>query len=457
MSIRLHYQACLAFTALVLLASMSVLSLAAANLAFIPGAEGNGPSIEPAVSADGRYVAFSSLADNLVPGDDNGLQDVFVHDRQTGATTLLSVGLNGEGADGFSEAPAMSADGRFVAFQSVASNLVPYDNNMESDVFVYDREAATLSRASVTSTGAQAAGASYEPDLSADGRFVAFSSTAINLDPADDSPWSDIFVHDRQTGQTTLVSFERTGKRGAGLSDQPVISADGWVVAFASDADDLTPGDTNNYADIFVRDRRTAKTTRVSVQTDGEEVFAESYGPALSADGQVIAFASYAEGLTDETTDGWANVFVHELSSGTTTLASLGVVGTADGDSSRPRLSGDGRLVVFASEAANLLGAPDDNDAADVFLYDRQTGQTMLISRGAGGPGNGESLRPVITTDGRLVAFSSSAANLIADDANGWSDVFVRDRIANVTARASLADGETQPGGGAVYLSPIIR
>lgn len=455
MSIRLRFRALLILMALVLLSATAALSSAASG-AFIRGAQGDGPSSDPSVSADGRYVAFASAASNLVPGDENGLQDVFLHDRQTGATILLSRGVNDEGANGFSDAPVMSADGNFVAFESVADNLVPYDNNMESDIFVYDRAAGMLSRASVTSGGLQAAGASYEPDLSADGRYVVFASTAINLDPADDEPYVDIFIHDRQIGKTTLVSLDKTGQRGTGFAGQPAVSADGRLVVFASDADDLVGGDGNEAADIFVRDRQTSKTARVSVSSGGKEADAESFDPTISAGGLVIAFASYATNLTGEATGGRTNIFVRDRTNGETTLVTR-AAGGADGDSTRPRLSGDGRTVAFASAATNLMTVPDDNSVTDVFVHDRLVAETVLISTGSGGVGNGDSLQPAITADGRVVVFTSSAANLVPGDSNGWSDVFARDLQMSQTTRVSLADGEAQPSGAAVYLSLIIR
>lgn len=456
MSIRTPFRALLVFVALLLLPATAVLSSPAGGEAFVPGAQGDGPSGDPSVSGDGRFVAFSSAAANLVPGDENGLQDVFLRDRQTGDTILLSRGMNDEGANGFSGRAVVSADGRFVAFESVADNLVPYDNNMESDVFVYDRAAETLSRASVTSGGLQAAGAAYEPDISADGRYVVFASTAINLDSADDSPSVDIFIHDRQTGQTALVSVDKTGQRGTGLAGQPVVSADGRMVAFASDADDLVAGDGNEAADIFVRNRQTGKTTRVSVGTAGQEADAESFDPAISADGRVVAFASYATNLTGEATGGRANIFARDPSSGKTTLVT-GVVGGADGDSMRPRLSGDGRYVAFMSAAANLAAAPDENGATDIFVHDRQTAETALVSLGSGGPGDGDSLQPAISAGGGVVVFASAATNLVPGDSNRWSDVFARDQQAGQTTRVSLAHGGAQPAGDAAYLSLIIR
>lgn len=425
---------------------------------FVPGGEGDGPSRDAAVSSDGRIVAFASEAANLISDDNNELLDVFVRDRQTGDTARVSLGVAGQESNGYSEAPALSADGRFVAFHSAADNLAPGDNNMDLDVFVYDRQTGTTARVSVASDGAQAAGASYRAALSADGQLVAFVSTAVNLDPRDDDPQPDVYVHDRQTGATALISVNRQGTAAAGFAGPPALSADGRYVAFSSASSDLVAGDENEFEDVFVHDRQTGQTTRVSVRSDGDEVFADSYDPALSADGRTVAFWSYATELTDDPdVSGW-NVYVHDRQAGVTTLISRAAGGgPADGGSLRPRLSVDGRVVVFESQATNLTGAADANGLADVFAHDRQTGLTTLVSLGAAGPGNGESQSPALTADGQTVVFHSAADNLVSDDSNGTVDVFARDRAAGVTGRVSLAAEELVPVDSLIFLPSVIR
>ena len=423
----------------------------------LPGAEGDGPSITAAVSANGRFVAFASEAANLVPDDHNGFQDIFVHDLQTGATTRVSIGIDAE-ADDFSEVPDISADGRFIAFHSLASNLVPYDNNMDSDIFIYDRQTSVTTRVSITSNGSQAAGGSYNPAISADGRFVAFASIAGNLDGADDNPWTDVFVHDRQTGQTRVVSVDSAGKQSEGFADHPAITADGRYVAFSSLAPGLVANDENGVEDVFVHDRQTGETERVSVRSDGSEVAGESYEPDISAGGRFVAFWSYANDLTDDLGVSWWNVYVHDRQTGATTLISRGADGgAADNGSTRPRLSGDGRYVVFDSEASNLTDAVDDNGTADVFIHDRMTGETVILSTGPAGPGDGESVRPTISADGRYAVFHSQATNLVADDQNGTTDVFIRDATAGTTARVSLAGDALETQAEVVYLGYVSR
>jgi len=216
------------------------------------GTQGNGDSGCPSISADGRYVAFQSYASNLVPGDTNEVGDVFVHDRLTGQTTRVSVASDGTEGNDYSRRPSISADGRYVAFASLASNLVPGDTNGTWDVFVHDRLTGQTTRVSVASGGAQGNSGSWCPSISADGRYVAFQSYASNLVPGDTNGVLDVFVHDRLTGQTTRVSVASDGTQGDSYSFGSSISADGRYVAFSSLASNLVPGDTNDKPDIFV-------------------------------------------------------------------------------------------------------------------------------------------------------------------------------------------------------------
>jgi len=215
----------------------------------------------PSLSADGRMVAFHSDADSLVTGDTNNAKDIFVHDRVTHATTRVSVSSTGVQGNASSEVVSLSGDGRFVAFYSWASNLVGGDTNNVADVFVHDRQTGQTTRVSVSSAGGQGNGNSTLSAISADGRLVAFESSASNLVPGDTNNVRDIFLHDRQTGQTTRVSVNSTGGQSncsgcvanRGHSNYPSLSADGRVVSFASDANNLVTGDTNNKWDVFVR------------------------------------------------------------------------------------------------------------------------------------------------------------------------------------------------------------
>jgi Tol biopolymer transport system component len=175
------------------------------------GSEGNDYSAYPSISADGRYVAFESWASNLVDGDTNYSYDVFVHDRWTGETTCVSIASDGTHGNNFSYSPSISANGRYVAFSSDANRLVSGDTNNSTDVFVHDRWTGETTRVSIASDGTQGNDVSSDPSISADGRFVAFQSSASNLVISDTNNASDIFVHDRQAGETSIVSIASDG------------------------------------------------------------------------------------------------------------------------------------------------------------------------------------------------------------------------------------------------------
>jgi PKD repeat protein len=403
------------------------------------GEQGDDSSHSPSISADGRYVAFSSTATNLVDVDTNGCGDVFVHDRQTGQTTLVSVASDGsQGNDGSGQA-SISADGRFVAFRSYASNLVDNDANGYPDIFVHDRQTGQTTRISVASGGIQGNNDSGYPSISADGRFVAFRSYASNLVSGDANGTWDVFVHDRQTGQIACISVASDGNQGNGYSGSPyapAISADGRYVAFDSDASNLVSEDTNGTWDIFVRDRQIGQTTRVSIAFDGAQSNGGSLYASISADGRYIAYNSEASNLVANDTNGYWDLFVHDRQTGQTARVSVTSAGSqGDGDSFFPSISADGQRVAFDSYASDLVG-DDTNGMRDVFLHNRQTGQTVRISVASNGSqGNGHSWLPSVSGDGRYVAFESEASELVGSDTNGHWDIFVRDRGANNEGR----------------------
>ncbi|MDH4065103.1 MAG: Ig-like domain-containing protein [Acidobacteriota bacterium] len=281
------------------------------------GIEGDGPAWNPAISADGRWVAFASAASNLVEGDTNGRFDVFVYDREMGPTARVSVGPGGTQGNGESRGAAISADGRWVAFHSSASNLVSNDTNGVFDVFVHDRDTRTTTRVSVATGGVQGNGRSYSilgsPAISADGRWVAFDSYASNLVAGDTNGFRDTFVHDRQTGTTTRVSVSTDGAEGNDSSYDPAISADGRWVAFPSAASNLVADDTNRILDVFVHDRQAGTTTRVSVSSWGDQGNDLSGFPAISADGRWVPFLSLARNLVLGDTDFFLeDVYLHD-------------------------------------------------------------------------------------------------------------------------------------------------
>jgi Tol biopolymer transport system component len=254
------------------------------------GNQAAGENDTPSLSADGRYVAFDSAASNLVAGDANGILDVFVRDRQTGATERVSVSSGGAEANDLSYWPSISFDGRYVVFQSWATNLVAGDTNGRTDIFVRDRLLGTTERVSLANSGFESNDESQTATISGDGRFVAFTSFASNLVAGDTNGTYDVFVRDRLNGTTERVSVDSSGVEGNGMSDfKPVISRDGSCVAFASVATNLVAADTNGKEDIFLRNRQAGTTERISVSTAGTQGNGSClYESAISSDGRFV-------------------------------------------------------------------------------------------------------------------------------------------------------------------------
>ena len=399
-------------------------------------------SNEPLLSADGRFVAFASSASNLVVGDGNGAGDIFVYDRQTETTTRVSVDQQGGDPDAWSGSPAISADGRFVAFSSLATDLVLGDRNEKSDIFVYDREAGITTRVSVNLQGGDSDGTSHRPALSADGRFVAFESDATNLVAGDGNGTRDIFVYDRERETTTRVSVDQQGGDANEGSYNSVLSADGRFVAFESDATNLVMGDENETLDIFVYDRQTGNTTRVSVAPQGRDPNGASYQPAFSADGRYVAFGSWASNLVAGDGNGTGDIFVYDRQTETTRRVSVGLEGgDPDKYSFNPALNADGRFVTFESAATNLMAGDRVHYFSDVFVYDQKTQITSLVSVDLPGRNlNDPSLGPALSADGRFVVFSSWVNDPPGENVLGQLDVFIRDRGPAVIGPTGVRD-----------------
>jgi Tol biopolymer transport system component len=407
------------------------------------GAEGNGDSVTSAVSADGTVVAFKSIASNLVAGDVNATWDIFAHDRATGLTERVSVDSSGGEANDWSDEPSISSDGQLVAFLSLASNLVANDTNGVYDIFVHDRATGLTERVSVDSTGAQANGYSVAPSLSADGRFVAFASDATNLVAGDTNGFTDIFVHDRVTGVTERVSVDSSGGEGDGASNgRTSLSSDGAIVAFDSDATNFVPGDTNGALDVFVHDRSSGTTERVSVRSNGNQGNSISYAASLSADGKVVAFQSLATNLVPFDSNFTLDVFVHDRRTATTERVSVDSSGgQGNKESELAWISADGNRVAFQSDASNLV-AGDTNVVSDVFIHDRSSGLTERVSVDSGGAqANGGSRQPSLAADGLSVAFESPATNLVANDRNRVFDVFVHELCSTPASWSNYGAG----------------
>jgi Tol biopolymer transport system component len=401
------------------------------------GQEGDLESTRPGLSGDGRVVAFVSTATNLVPGDANGVEDIFVHDRMSGDTERVSVSSEGTEGDDLSDrfAPALDDTGRFVAFESLATNLVNADTNANADIFLRDRRRRTTSRVSVGASGNEGDGFSISPAMSGDARFVAFVSSATNFVPGDTNGFVDAFVRDRRLGTTSRVSVATGGAQGNGdVILAPVVSDDGRFVVFASRATNLTPEAAPG---LFVRDRRLGVTALVSISAAGVSGNSGGVagGAALSRDARFVAFDASSTNLVPNDTNGTPDVFVRDRRRGTIERVSVSSAGAqANGSSGLPSISADGRFVAFGSSATNLVPGVT-TDAARVYLHDRLTRVTRLVTRTFdGGPPDFAGGQPVLSGDGRVVAMQSLASNLVPDDTNEVTDVFTQ-RISTASNR----------------------
>ena len=346
----------------------------AVALTFLPatarGERANGGSFAASISGDGRYVAFDSAASNLVSDDRNGALDIFVRDLLTSQTQRVNLGPQGVEANERSYDPAISADGRYVAFVSWASNLVPADTNHRADVFVRDRATGA------TELVAAGNDESANPSISADGRYVAFTSYASDLVSGDVAGTWDVFVRDRANGtiERVDVSSEETPSAfSRRIYTKAMISADGRYVAFSSEASNLVDGDTNRTPDVFVRDRLAGTTERVSVGNGGWQLNADSgiYGTAISADGRYVTFISNAPDVVAGDRNGQPDVFVRDRERGTTERIDVDGNETEanNGACCIQAINSDGRYVAFLSFATNLVSG-DTNDRGDAFLFE---------------------------------------------------------------------------------------
>ena len=393
------------------------------------GQQANYGSFESGISEDGRYVAFASNASNLVDNDTNPWPDIFLRDGVRHVTLRVSVGPHGRQGTSSSTWPAISADGRYIAFTSNSWNLVAGDTNQSDDIFVRDRKLHVTGRVSVGPHGRQANGYSFVAAISANGRYVAFDSNASNLVAGDTNRSTDVFVRDRARHVTRRVSVSTRGHQANLGGLDPAISADGRYVVFVSPSNNLVTDDTNGHRDVFVRDRKLHVTRRVSVGPHGRQANRHSYDPAISAGGRYVAFGSRANDLVTNDTNGVLDVFIRDLKRRTTERISVGPGGQQANDASGSwAMSGGGRYVAFGSDASNLVPG-DSNDRADVFLRDRAANQTSLVSvSSAGVQGNATSDVTAVSADGQHIAFVSSASNLVNNDTNHQQDAFVRDR-----------------------------
>jgi Tol biopolymer transport system component len=442
-------------------------------------------SWQNAISGDGRYLAFTSTAVNLVPGDVNNAADVFLYDRVTRKVELVSQsssGAHGAGECASSIGPSISQDGRYVAFSSCASNLVPGDLNAASDVFVRDRRTRTTRLVSTNADGGQAmlpltGHSSGAPSISPDGRYVAFTSGASDLVQKDTNNENDVFLKDLRTGAVQLVSVSSAGVQANQGASSASVSRDGRFVAFPSYSDNLVPDDTNAAIDVFVRDVRARKTERVSLasggtqgNTNGASGVASTGGRHISADGRYVMISSTANSFVPSDSNGTFDIFVWDRKTKRMQRVSVrSDGGQSDGATSPGAISLDGRYVVVASSANNLTPGdtgfngsntvyvgPQPGDE-DVFVYDTKFFTMEMLSVAPDGTqakglcqlsnnllaaDSSESFGPTVSADGSWVGFQSCANNLAPGDTNATRDEFLRHRGPHIgTAAVSAKNG----------------
>jgi Tol biopolymer transport system component len=388
------------------------------------GQEGDGPSSGSSISSDGRYIAFDSKASNLLPGNPAGHFHVYIYDQQTEELSRVSVTSTGELAGG-SRWPVISGDGRFVLFTSWASNLT--GPTLDIQLFVHDRETGTTQLVSKSSEGFSGNGSYNSYSISADGRFIAFSSTSDNLVPNDTNYSEDVFVHDRETGITERVSVSSAGQEADyGESSGVSLSADGRYVAFHSYASNLVEDDNKNQYDIFVHDRVTKTNERITVRSEDDEADLNVFFPRLTPDARHVVF------------NGYGYVFVHDRQEKTT-----GIIRPApDANTRYGTISDDGRFVAFRT-------------SYNLYLYDRTTGKYWLQSLTYDGTLHNKELdTAILSGDGQFIAISTAASNLVLNDTNTFSDVFIHYACLDANCGKTVEFTDVSP---THYATPFIN
>ena len=362
-----------------------------------------------------------------MPGDTNMAPDIFIYDRDTDTVELLP--LAGGVLPG--SQLSMSSDGRYITFRS-SSPLVAGDVNGDLDIYIYDRDTDVIELVSITGSGVQGNSGSFRPSMSDDGRYVAFSSSADNFVAFDTNSEFDIFVVDRVTDVIIRVNESNGGAQANDFTENAFISGDGLFVVFQSEATNLVGGDSNGATDIFVYDLTAGSIERVSLTNGGAQGNDVSLNASISSDGRYVAFESFADNLVAGDTNADYDVFVHDRLLNTTERVSIASDGTqANAGSGRPTISADGRYVSFVSAATNLVPG-DSNGFADIFVYDRTTGNVQLVSAASDGTqGDDDTVFAEISADGSFVVYETGATNLVAGDTNGEDDIFITEIAAS--------------------------
>ena len=401
--------------------------------------QSNGISGEPATSQTGQFVAYRSSATNLDSDRcDRGINQIYVSDRSTGTIRCVSVNSNGKEGDQDSFAASISADGRFVAFTSKATNLVGDEcDNGFTQIYVHDRTTGTTRCISVNSNGREANQDSDASSISADGRWIAFDSAATNLSGNKcDNGFNHIFVHDRTTGKTLCVSVRSNGDEANGDSFDASISADGRFVVFHSAATNLSNLCDNGNFHVYRHNLDSGETICVSLNNEGKQSDGNSALASVSADGRFVAFQSNPTNVTSRCSNGFTHIYVRDTVEQRTTCASIDNHGNQGNNNSvQSSVSSNGRFVAFVSEAMNLGGNRCTTGHMQVFVRDRAEEKTRCISLGSKKvEGNGESSGPSMSADGSMVSFESDASNLVKRDTNNVRDVFANENSTSETS-----------------------
>lgn len=389
----------------------------------------------PSISANGRFVAYSAFSTNdpNFEEDENGVHNTaYVWDRETNTTVRASKAADGGYPNDHAYRPTVSGDGRFVSYYSIASNIVAGDTNNAGDVFMWDRQTDSTVKVSNSVGGGDSNGPdvidSSKPKISTDGRYITYYSSASNLVADDSNDDDDVFVWERQTGTTIKVSNAADGGDTDGFSVDPSISGDGRYIAFSSDASNIVAGDTG-MRDEYVWDRQTGVTTLVSHAADGGSTGSFSFHSRISDDGRYVTYSSVASNIVAGDTNNDYDIFVWDRQADTTLKVTEFAYGEHEGKSYDPEISADGRYITYSSGAASIV-AGDTNNSGDVFMWDRQSGTTAKVSQATDGGGvDRHASGASISADGRYVIYESEASNIVADDDDSDSDIFLWDRL----------------------------
>jgi len=421
------------------------------------GAPGTGDSRSASVSGDGRYVAYASASSNLVAGDTNGMQDIFLHDRLGGTTKRISLGAGGVQADGDSYAPTVSVDGAYVLFTSKATNLTEGDANLNEDLFLYDDKLGTVQRIAEYVPGSEFAGAGSSYQISADGRYVAYAGKTGSTGTC------EIWLLDRRPNpENGKISPAKLITRQKYIYEtfraRLSISADGRFVAFDSRSTDITPDDvvsnsSTKHREVYLYDAAKDEMTKVSRGPDGKGGNNYSYYPIISADGRYVAYLSMATNIVPADTKNTQDLYVYDRLNGTTELASVDSGGIQPGvDVYDPSISADGRYVSFHTDGAY---DPGDSGRTDVYIRDRLAGVTRWISKTAsGGNADQPADRATLSADGRTIVFESKATNMeAAADPDSFTDIYAVELGKGASAPVWPAEAAVTAVPGAAYVS----